>query len=58
MVKKIEKTVNAAENITSVASSCDLTVVQQLQYGGITVTVLILLILLIRSLTGFVKAVK
>lgn len=56
MLKQISN--QTANNITSVASSCDINVVQQLQYGGITITMLVLLILLVRSVTAFVKAVK
>ena len=38
--------------------SCSLTAIEQLQYAGIALTTLLLLVVLVRSLTSFVKAVR
>lgn len=39
-------------------SSCNLTLLQQIQYSGIAITTLVLVIILVRSLTAFVKVCK
>lgn len=53
-----QEVLDTSTQVAASVASCDLTTMQQFQYGGIAVTTLVLLILLIRSLTAFVKAVR
>ncbi len=49
---------NVSGQIPALVDSCSLTMMEQLQYGGIAVVTLLLLVILVRSLTSFVKAVR
>ncbi len=45
-------------DVAASVGSCNLTVMEQFQYAGISATILVLVIILVRSLTSFVKAVR